>query len=294
MKPVRVRARAKLNLILKVGARRPDGYHEVETVMQALDFFDEVSLVPADATAVAFSWAPGLSGPLPEAPDLVHRSIELFAAATGGNRFRAEVVKRIPLGAGLGGGSADAAAALLGLSESQGRLLRAEDLFALAAEIGSDVPFVLQGGTAYAAGRGERIRALPAPKQFWWVLGFPEFPMSTPEVYERHDELARPLMDADLDGLKDALRSGEPLRLAGLLRNDLELAAFDIRPELGLLKEGVVAAGAFGAVLAGSGSAIAGLCRDEAHGREVAGRLADDFPRVEVVESATRGAELVD
>lgn len=295
MKSLRIRARAKVNLVLRVLGRRPDGYHDLETVMQALDLFDEVAIEPAPSTSVSFSWAAGLSGGMPQAPDLVERAIKLFCGLTGiRGSFRASVLKRIPLGAGLGGGSADAAATLFGLSEMHERPLGSEDLFALAAQLGSDVPFGLQGATAYAAGRGERIRALPAPRRFWWVIAFPPFEMSTPAVYQRFDELGLGESEVDLRSLKDALRNADAGALGSLLMNDLERAAFDLRPELASLKPEVLSAGTLGAVMAGSGSAIAGLCRDEGHGREVAAVIESKFSRVEVVKSALRGAELID
>jgi 4-diphosphocytidyl-2-C-methyl-D-erythritol kinase len=263
--------------------------------MQALDLFDEVAIEAAPSTRVSFSWAPGLSGRVPKTPDLVEQAINLFCERTGNRTsFQSEVVKRIPIGAGLGGGSADAAAALFGLSEMHDRPLGSEDLFALAGEIGSDVPFGLQGGTAYAAGKGEKIRALPAPKRFWWVIGFPRFEVSTRNVYQRFDELGLIGSEVDLQSLKDALRNGDPAALGPLLMNDLEGAAFDLRPELEALKSKMLTAGALGAVMAGSGSAIAGLCRNEAHGREVAASIESEFERIEVVPSAVRGAEPID
>lgn len=296
MKAVRLRARAKVNLHMRVVGRRGDGYHEIETVMQSLELYDDVTLQLASSIEVSFARAPRFGGELPKPPDLVEKAIRLFAERTGRDiRVSAQVLKRIPIGAGLGGGSADAAAALLGLSEVERRPLSAEELFALAVELGSDVPFALQGGTAFAGGRGERIRALPATRKFWWVIGVPDFSLSTSEVYQRADELAATLGGpADLDELKDSLRTGDPERLSALLRNDLEPAAFDLRPQLSSLKEKVESAGVLGAVMAGSGSAIAGLCRDEPHARELAGKLRGVFGAVEVVASALRGAEIVE
>lgn len=293
MRPLRVRARAKLNLTLRVVGRRADGYHDIETVMQALELFDEVELEPAASTDVSFASMPGFIGRLPEAPDLVRGAIEVFERkTTSAAAFRAHVVKGIPLGSGLGGGSADAAAALLGLREMTGRALSADELFEMAAEIGSDVPFGLQGGTAYASGRGERIRALPAPRRFWWVIGFPRFEMSTSEVYRRFDEMRLDTPGSEISVLKDALRDGDPVRLAGLLRNDLELPAFDLKPELESLKGRFVSAGALGSVMAGSGSAMAGLCRSEDHAIQVASVLEATL-HVQTVASAIRGAEVL-
>lgn len=295
VKEVRLLARAKVNLVLRVLAKRDDGYHEIETVMQSLELFDEVTLQSAASIVVSFERASGFKDELPRPPDLTERAIELFAKRSGRDlRIAARVLKRIPIGAGLGGGSADAAAALLGLSELKGRPMSAEELFALAIQLGSDVPFALQGGTAYAGGRGEKIRALPATAKFWWVIGVPGFSLPTPEVYERADSMGT-LSDKEssMDDLKNALRAGDPARLAQLLHNDLEPAAFDVRPELRSLKEEVISAGALGAVMAGSGSAIAALCRDEDQAQKLSSAMADIFRRVDVVPSAMRGAETI-
>lgn len=296
MNRVRLLARAKVNLVLRVIDKRDDGYHDVETVMQALELTDHVTLERADTTRISIAWE-AEEGPILERPDLVERAIEAFCAEAGRKlRIEAGVLKRIPIGAGLGGGSADAAAALLGLSEMEGRPLSAETLFAVAAGLGSDVPFALQGGTAYAAGRGERIRALPTTARFWWVIGVPDFALGTASVYEAwdrlavHDEGAR----GAFDDLKDALRKGDVDLLAPHLHNDLEIASLSLQPDLRSLKEQMVGAGAVGAVMAGSGSAIAGLCREESHAREVAASVLSAFRSVFVVASATRGTEIVD
>lgn len=288
-------ARAKINLVLEVGDKSPDGFHSISTVMQSIDLADVVTLEPAGETSVVYSWAEGLSGEVPLKADLVARAVDLFGERTGRRvEVHAELGKSIPLGAGLGGGSADAAATLAGLNEMTGGAASDDELFALAAELGSDVPFALRGGAAHAEGRGERIRPL-ASQQFWWVVGFPGFGMSTAAVYERFDQMgtASSLPRRDLAELEQSLQAGDPGRLAPFLRNELEEAAFDLRPALKPLKEDFIATGPLGVVLTGSGSAIAGLCRNQAHAQEVAGGLSSVFRNVFVAASAARGAELV-
>jgi 4-diphosphocytidyl-2-C-methyl-D-erythritol kinase len=218
-----------------------------------------------------------------------------------------DVLKRIPLASGMAGGSADAAAALLGMDALAGGLL-ASDLPEMAAALGSDVPFALAGGTRVARGRGERLDAVACPAGLWWILGTSPFGVSTPAVFRRHDELRaaaaaghateEPVAGrvaegpAALGNLLGALAAGDAAAIASCLRNDLVPAARDLEPRLAPLETAMRDAGVLGSVVSGSGPTVVGLCRDEAHAREVAVRAAPAFARVEVVSSARRGAEL--
>lgn len=245
---VRVIGRAKVNLWLHVLGRRPDGYHEINTLMQTIEWCDELEMERSHATSVEFE-----SGPVPDRPDLVERTLEIM------NQTAAVLVRKsIPIGSGLGGGSADAAAVILGLGGSP----------EIAAQVGSDVPFALQGGTALATGRGEKLSRVECP-QLWWVVGVPDFSMSTAEVYD----LAAP-------------GAGDPIR------NDLEDAAFKLAPSLRPLKDEMVSAGAIRAMMSGSGPAIAGLCRDEEHANQLARRVSGSFAVIKAVSSARMGAEI--
>lgn len=292
MNRVRVIARAKLNLSLSVLGHRPDGFHEVQSVMQAIDIHDDVILEPDSVTSVVWD-AIETGDETPKSPDLVEGAIAAFARATGDAlTIRATLRKRIPVGAGLGGGSADAAAALLGLSEMKDRPLSAEKLFEIAASLGSDVPFALQGGTALARGRGEKVSAIACPGLFWWVIAIPDFRLPTERVYERFDEIDNQSSRHDLSAMEEALKAADPRALARELRNDLEVAAFDLQPGLRELKEDVAAAGVLGTILCGSGSAIAGLCSDRRRCTTAAGELSGKYARVEAVSSAHRGAEV--
>jgi len=289
--------RAKINLFLAVGPQRPDGYHEVTSVMQSVDLADTLVLRPAEAPGVTFVRGPGFEGDLPEPPDLVARALDLYRAEfPAAGPVAAEVSKGIPLAAGLAGGSADAAAALVGADALRGGGASRLRLEAMCRKLGSDVPFALRGGTALAGGRGEKLFPVASPHRLWWVLGMPGFPLRTAEVYERHDEMATgsDLSPARAGGLVKALAAGHPRGIAAALRNDLEGAAFDLAPPLAGLKEALRRAGAVGAVLTGSGPTIAALCRNEAHAEEVARRAGSAFARVEVVPSAEAGAEVVD
>jgi 4-diphosphocytidyl-2-C-methyl-D-erythritol kinase len=285
---VRVIGRAKINLFLRVGGRRADGFHEIETVMQTIDLCDEMVMMPADATKVEFVRAPGYDGPLPRQPDLVEEALALAGVTAS-----VKVTKRIPLGAGLGGGSADAAAALVGAARLAGEDWDRPKLAGLGARLGSDVPFALIGGTAVATGRGEVVTPVESP-QLWWVLLFGKRPLSTAEVYRRFDEKGK--LNTGSEGgpgggsarIVEALQRGDPYHVGKRVDNDLFLAALSIEPSLpevvGLMQE----AGALGVVMTGSGSTVIGLCADQAHAEMVAGRLG---PGAVVAPSTAAGAE---
>lgn len=280
--------RAKVNLFLRVGGRRADGYHEVETVMQTIDLCDELVMEPADVTEVVFVRAPEYKGPLPRQPDLVEKALGLAGVAAS-----VKVIKRIPVGGGLGGGSADAGAALLGAARLAAENWDREKFTGLAAQLGSDVVFALEGGTALATGRGEIVTPIESP-QLWWVLLFGERPLSTAEVYRKFDEKGRaaipPRSDAGAAGVVEALQRGDPYRVGTLLDNDLFLAASSIEPSIrgmvGLMQE----AGALGVIMTGSGSAVIGLSVDRAHAEMVAEHLG---PGAVVAPSTAAGAESV-
>jgi len=300
MTEVQIVARAKINLYLAVGQRCEDGYHEVSSVMQSVDLADTLVVRPASAASngspVAFARGPGFAGELPSPPDLVERALTLYATEVdGAGRLAAEVTKSIPLAAGLAGGSADAAAALLGADTAGGGQVTRDRLEAMARRLGSDVPFCLRGGTALVQGTGSLVTPMACPHRLWWVLGISDFPLSAGDVYRHFDEVSpalpgrpeRPIQ------LSRALVSGHPKLIAKALRNDLEPAAFDLAPSLSGHKHAMRALGAVGVVLSGSGPTIAGLCRDEAHAEEVARRAEDAFARVEIVASAEAGAEVI-
>lgn len=293
---VQALGRAKVNLYLGVGARRRDGFHSVKTVMQSITLADELRVGPGRGVAIA--WAAGLDGDRPERPDLVERTLRF--AQRRSPRIKglgALVTKRIPLRSGLGGGSADAAAALR-VVESLDPVSLPPDLIARQAKrLGADIPFCLHGGTALGTGKGDRLTFLDSRARLWWVVGMPEFTLSTEEVYRRFDALNAgydgPVRAAKLPGLKRALSAGDVAAIAARLYNGLEPAAFEIKPELQHLKDTMLDAGASGAVMTGSGSAIIGLCESEAEAVTVAQKVRTVFSRVEVAASARAGAEVV-
>ena len=287
--PLRARAAAKINLGLLVGALREDGYHEVVTVLHAVGLWDEleVQLVPEGlGLEVEGEGLPPAESNLVlvAARELARRTRDLPGA-----RFRLR--KGIPVAAGLGGGSADAAAALLALDRLWGLHLPAVNLYAMAVEVGVDVAFLLSGGSRLASGRGDRMQEVAAKGPTWWVVGIDAGALATPAVYRRYDELglARPLGDRWPGELLAALADGDPARLGAHLHNDLEPVAFDLVPGLATSKERLLEAGVLGAVMSGSGPTMLGLCRDEEHAGAVARVVRPAFARVEVARGPVPG-----
>lgn len=273
-----VLAHAKLNLFLRVVGRRADGFHELETLFQSIDLADELTFAPGRELTLT-----GGSEAAPPGPEnLVLRAAAALREATGCPHGAAiHLEKRVPVGAGLGGGSSDAAATLRALNRLWDLRLPRERLLEIAARLGSDVPFALRGGTAVGRGRGELLEPLPTPA-LWLALARPSFGVPTPQAYR----LFRPApAAAPLGSFLAALASGEPERIAPLLRNDLEAGVFSQWPELTALRERLLAAGALGARMTGSGSVLFGVAQDEAHARAIAARLRDTSLWVQVVRT---------
>jgi 4-diphosphocytidyl-2-C-methyl-D-erythritol kinase len=257
---LRLTAPAKINWTLEVLDRRPDGFHSVKTILQTIDLCDSLELEPAAELTVA---ATGEGLPPPD-ENLTLRAARLLQERTsysGGARMR--LTKSIPVAAGLGGGSSDAAAALRGLDRLWGLALPHERLVELAAEVGSDVPFFLYGGTALAEGRGERITPLPDAPRTAILVVVP--PLSIPHKTRRMYSLLGPEHYSDgaaSDRFADALRRGRPLEDSDLY-NVFSALAFRAFPELQACRQTLIQAGASAVHLAGSGPALFVLLRDE-------------------------------
>jgi len=290
---MRVVAPAKINLYLAVGARRSDGLHEVETVMQSVSLADELIVDPAGV--VSFDVEPAGAAPEDDS-NLVVKAVRAIAGAAGRSEGAAiRLLKRIPSGAGLGGGSADAAATLVALNELWSCGISRKALEKIGAGIGADVPFCVRGGTAVGSGAGERIGPLVVREVLSWVIAMPPAPLSTAEVYEAHDALdGSDRLESDPSELADALARGELSRIASLLRNDLEEAAAASMPSLLLIRDALAGAGALGVVMSGSGSAWCGLARSAAHAEEIASAVRANVDRVWVVRSLDRGPRIVE
>lgn len=272
---------AKINLALKVGARRPDGYHPLATVYHAVSLYDEVEAVWAEADEfdVQVSGEGVDTVPLDDS-NLAVRAARLLARTHGPyDSLGASILlrKAIPVAAGLAGGSSNGAAALLACSVLWDLDVSAEALRELAGELGSDVPFALLGGTALGSGRGEEVVPALARGTYHWVLAFAHQGLSTPAVYGRFDQLSP---DAALpevpDDLMNALRSGDPKLLGAALSNDLQEAALDLQPRLRQVLEAGLEYGAVGAVISGSGPTCAFLAASETAAVDLTVALSTD------------------
>ena len=290
---VTVRVPAKVNLQLAVGPVRADGYHDVATVYHAVSLFDEVTVVPAERDIVAVT-GEGADGVPTDGGNLAARAAGALARAAGpGSRdapgLAIQITKRIPVAAGLAGGSADAAATLVACNELWGTGLSQQELCELASGIGSDVAFGLLGGTAIGIGRGEQVTPALASGTLHWVLAFADGGLSTADVYAACDRLRtsgrrhRSAEEPDAAGVPDptldhalmaALRSGDPAELGPLLSNDLQSAAISLRPGLRRTLAAGRELGALGTMVSGSGPTCAFLAKNRRHARDLAAALA--------------------
>lgn len=212
-------------------------------------------------------------------------------AATGTPVTRLHLTKRIPVAAGMAGGSADAAAALVALNHLWQADLDLDELRTLAASLGSDVPFCVGGGTALATGTGIATAQVLTRGTYHWVLGITEQPLSTPEVYRAFDQVGVH-SDVEPDAVLQALRTGDDEALGAALHNDLEVAAMHLRPALVAKRDRLLGAGALGAIVSGSGPTVVALARSAQHAVQIAGEVDGVFDRVEIALSPAGGPEL--
>jgi 4-diphosphocytidyl-2-C-methyl-D-erythritol kinase len=295
---VRVRAPAKINLALCVGPPRQDGYHPLATVYQAVSLYDEVHAAWAepDEYTVRVSGEGADLVPTDET-NLALRAARLLARTYGeGDSLGAglSIKKSIPVAGGLAGGSANGAAALLACAVLWDLDVGLEELTVLAAQLGSDVPFALLGGTALGSGRGEQVVPVLARGGYHWVLAFGHHGLSTPAVYRRHDQMgarkagpgAASKLPQEMGGqagapevppaLMNALRVGDPAAVGAALVNDLQPAALDLQPRLRQVLEAGVEYGALGALVSGSGPTCAFLAASEAAAVDLSVALSAD------------------
>lgn len=302
MESVRTRAiaqaPAKINLVLSVGPLRPDGYHDLATIFHAVSLHDQVEAHAADEISVEVEGLHADRVPA-DTSNLAARAAALLAEYAGVHAgARLHIRKAIPVAGGLAGGSADAAAALVAVDALWDTGLGRAEMLRLAARLGSDVPFALEGATALGTGRGEQLTSVMVDGVFHWVLAVADGGLSTPAVYRELDRLREgrdvPPPDAG-HGIVTALRAGDPDQLAAALHNDLEPAACSLDTALRTTLETGRGLGALAGLVSGSGPTCVFLARDSDHALDLAVALTSASVSADVmrVRGPVPGARLV-
>lgn len=301
---VTVRAPGKINVFFRVGALQDDGYHEVASLYQAVSLYEEVTATKSDRFSVRFIGPIDTEGLATDESNLAIRAARLladFTGYTGGVDLL--ITKRVPIAGGMGGGSADAAATLLACDELWGTGVGRHGLHDLAAQLGADVPFALEGGTAVGTGRGDELSQALTTGQFHWVLVLAEAGLSTPVVYrtldEHRDRHAASLLPAPAQPSVDtavlqAIRLGNPESLADAMHNDLQVAALKLEPALAELLELGESRGALAGIVSGSGPTIAFLAPSSAEAAELQAVLSRTGLRTLTVTGPVSGARVVE
>lgn len=263
-------ARAKINLGLRVLGKREDGYHEVDMLMQSIELADKLTFSPAEILTLEMD-NQQLQADTQE--NLIIKAARVLAAHTGfKGGAKISLQKNIPIAAGLAGGSSDAAATLRGLNKLWQTGLSLQELEKLAASIGSDVAFCVQGGTQRATGRGEILQAVaPLPKTNLLIFK-PNFGVSTPKVYQAF-KLDKVTRKVDIEQLITAVQTTKIEEIIALMGNDLESVTLALHPEIGLIKKTMLAWGASYALMSGSGPTVFAVVKDLTIAQEIAEAL---------------------
>ena len=283
-----LKAFAKINLVLDITGRRPDGYHDLASVMQEIGLYDTVTIrKTAGVIKLKVEFDDGVERGFSLVPDdtknLAYRAAELLlndAKVDGG----VEIIlhKNIPVAAGLAGGSTDAATVLRGINVLYDLYYDTGRLCDLGVKLGADVPFCIVGGTMLAEGIGEKLQALSIPGSVYVLLAKPPIAVSTKEVYQAYDKLLEenPPVLADIEKVKSAIEEGSADALASCLYNALALVTEPLHPEIVQLREEILKEGAEGALMSGSGPSVFGLYDDLQTAKKAADRLQERFPEV--------------
>ena len=293
-----VAAPAKINLSLGVGPVRPDGFHPLATVYQAIGLYDEIIVRPATEQSVTVAGEGIDASDVPvDTSNLALRAASVLAEhhhRDGGVEML--IRKRIPVAGGMAGGSADAAGALVACDALWGLDTSREELLGLAGQLGSDVPFCLVGGTAIGTGRGETVTPAMTRGSYWWVAALADGGLSTAAVYAEFDRLHASTRTPEPEvptALMAALRAGDVELLGRELSNDLQAASFSLRPQLEDLLALGVQGSAHGALVSGSGPTCLFLAESEAHATQVRGWLAESVPAILYAPGPVPGARVI-
>jgi 4-diphosphocytidyl-2-C-methyl-D-erythritol kinase len=272
-----VTCRAKINLTLDILGRRPDGYHNLESVMQSVDVSDVLQVCVTTGSGIKIATdMPGIpSGP----SNTVYKACALFKdAAEVDCGIAVSIEKRIPIEAGLGGGSSNAAAALLALNSMFEDVLTVDELIAVAARVGSDVPYFVTGGTALVSGKGELIRELPAAPELDLVIAKPEKGVSTSWAYGRLAATPGRKSAQGSEAMMEAVHSGDRQKVVAAISNDFDAVVCKAFPAIAALKGRLLDLGAEAAMLCGSGSGMFGVFSDPESAASAAEALSADYP----------------
>lgn len=275
---------AKINLTLDVLGKRPDGYHDIQSVMQTISIRDDVEVEVG--TAKPWTLSCDKEDVPQDSSNLAWKAAEMFcrAAKRDPEGVAIRITKRIPTQAGLGGGSADAAAVLRALNRHYDYPFSVYALAELGAEVGSDVPFCTLGGTVLCQGRGERLRKLPDLPETLFVVCKPDFPVSTPELYRRLDETAiarRP----DHTAMEAAIVQGDVGAIAGQLCNVFEPVVTEKHLELNYFKSLMNSYGALGFAMSGSGPSVYAIAPSFEYAAVICTMLKDNYPQVFIAKT---------
>ena len=288
-KKLKFKTPAKINLGLHIHKKRDDGFHELETLFQMVAWFDEVELEETQRNVELFCDTPGIPN---DETNLVVKAARLlqnlFPGKCGGVKIKLK--KNIPSGAGLGGGSGNAAGVLLALNVLWNLKIPRDDLISMASELGSDVPFFLMSPCAIGTGKGEILQPVESPISFYILMIYPGFPISTPWVYGNL-KLKLTKSENNISILKNYIMRSEFAQLGAALYNDLEPVVFKRYPEILTMKNELLNSGAEGALLSGSGSTVFGIFDNPEIAKKVLVRFKGEKHRVFLAKSITRFSE---
>jgi len=288
-KKLKFKTPAKINLGLHIHKKRDDGFHELETLFQMVAWFDEVELEETQRNVELFCDTPGIPN---DETNLVVKAARLlqnlFPGKCGGVKIKLK--KNIPSGAGLGGGSGNAAGVLLALNVLWNLKIPRDDLISMASELGSDVPFFLMSPCAIGTGKGEILQPVESPISFYILMIYPGFPISTPWVYGNL-KLKLTKSENNISILKNFIMRSEFAQLGAALYNDLEPIVFKRYPEILRLKNELLNSGAEGALLSGSGSTVFGIFDNPEIAKKALARFKGGKHRVFLAKSITRFSE---
>lgn len=292
---VRVRAPAKINVFLEVGPRADDGYHELATAFQAVSLFEDLIASHSDGFSLSITGPIDTSRVPTDESNLALRAARLLAEHAGyGGGVHIDIRKEVPVAGGMGGGSADAAAALVACDALWGTGLSARELQSLAARLGADVPFALMGGTAIGTGRGDALNPALARGRFEWVIVPNALGMSTPDVYREFDRQGEPATTPAVPTeVLHALRAGDARMLAEVLHNDLQAPALRMRPDLAEVLEFGETNGALAGIVSGSGPTLAFLAESRIEARSLQQSLERAGHEALTVYGPVHGARIV-